>query len=446
MHFTDLLGLISENLNRRKARVALTAIGVVIGTAAVVVLVSLGIGLQQSATQNLFGIGDLTQINVYPQFDFPEGGPGVAVPLGGRGEQPQQQVALTEIKLKELAAIPHVAVVIPQDYIQAQTVIKIGRLEGYVNIVGVGVDDLEKMGLKPQSGSLKLEKGVILMGIQVPTPNFFYDPRQRPGQPPPEIPDLLDKQVQLVVTKYTQDGQPVNKNVPLRVGGIIAQNGGQSDYSVYMLLSEVDALSGWAQGTRINRAKTGYNQVIVKVDEVNNVLTVAEQIKNLGFQADTPQEYVSSINNFYVILQVIFGGVGAIALLVAAIGIANTMTMAILERTREIGLMKAIGATNRDVLNVFLGEAAGIGFLGGLGGVAVGWGFGQVVNVLALAYFAGQATQPGLGGPPPSVAVVTPAWLMIGSLVFATFIGLLSGLYPALRAATLVPVMALKYE
>jgi putative ABC transport system permease protein len=449
MHFTDLLALISDNLGRRKARVALTAIGVVIGTAAVVVLVSLGIGLQQSATDNLFGIGDLTQINVYPRFDFPEGPVAAAPVLGGRdsGGPPQPEVTLTEARLKELAALPHVEVVIPQDYIQAQTVLKLGRLEGYVNIIGVGVDDLEKMGLKPQSGSLKLEKGVILMGAQVPTNNFFYDPRQRPGQPPPEIPDVLDKQLQLVVTKYTQEGQQVNRNVPLRVGGIIAQNGGQADYSVYMLLSEVDALSGWAQGKRINRTKTGYNQVIVKVDEVDNALDVAGQIRDMGFQADTPQDYISSINNFYVILQVIFGGVGAIALLVAAIGIANTMTMAILERTREIGLMKAVGATNRDVLNVFLGEAAGIGFLGGLGGVAVGWGFGQIVNVLALAYFAGQSSQqPGFGGPPPSVAVITPEWLMIGSLIFATLIGLLSGLYPALRAATLVPVLALKYE
>jgi putative ABC transport system permease protein len=136
--------------------------------------------------------------------------------------------------------------------------------------------------------------------------------------------------------------------------------------------------------------------------------------------------------------------VGAIALLVAAIGIANTMAMAILERTREIGVMKAIGATNRDVLSVFLGEAAGIGFLGGLGGVLVGWSAGQVINVFALAYLAGQAAQ--TGGPPPTTAVYTPPWLPIFALVFATLIGLISGLYPALRAATLVPVTALKYE
>ncbi|HEY5668876.1 MAG TPA: FtsX-like permease family protein, partial [Anaerolineales bacterium] len=131
-------------------------------------------------------------------------------------------------------------------------------------------------------------------------------------------------------------------------------------------------------------------------------------------------------------------------LLVAAIGIANTMAMAILERTREIGLMKAIGATNRDVLSVFLGEAAGIGFLGGLGGVLLGWSAGQILNVLALAYLAGQSAQ--TGGLPPSVAVYTPPWLPVFTLIFATLIGLLSGLYPALRAATLIPVNALKYE
>jgi putative ABC transport system permease protein len=135
---------------------------------------------------------------------------------------------------------------------------------------------------------------------------------------------------------------------------------------------------------------------------------------------------------------------GAIALLVAAIGIANTMTMAILERTREIGLMKAVGATNRHVLTVFLGEAAGIGFLGGLGGIIFGWGLGQIANVFVLAYLAGQSVQNG--SPPPTAAVSTPAWLPLFSLVFATIIGLLSGLYPALSAATLSPIKALKYE
>ena len=153
---------------------------------------------------------------------------------------------------------------------------------------------------------------------------------------------------------------------------------------------------------------------------------------------------MQGINGFFVVLQIIFGGVGAIALLVAAIGIANTMTMSILERTREIGLMKAVGATNRDVLSIFLGEAAGIGFIGGLGGIVIGWLAAQAMNVLAIVYLAGQASQQG--GAPPSVAVYTPIWLPVFALIFSTFIGMLSGLYPALRAATMIPVQALKYE
>jgi len=274
--------------------------------------------------------------------------------------------------------------------------------------------------------------------------NNFYDPRWRPGQEPPTPPDLLDQNVKLTLIKWSQDGTEIRKSLPLRITGVIAESRGESDYSIYMTLDEVTVFNEWALGRRINRNRDGYPMAIVKVEDVRQVLDITDQITALGYQAYTPQSFVQGINSFYVILQVIFGGVGAIALLVAAIGIANTMTMAILERTREIGLMKAVGATNRDVLSVFLGEAAGIGFVGGLGGVLLGWSGGQVLNVLAMAYLAGQSAQQG--GLPPTVAVYTPAWLPIFTLVFATVIGLLSGVYPALRAATLVPVNALKYE
>jgi putative ABC transport system permease protein len=261
---------------------------------------------------------------------------------------------------------------------------------------------------------------------------------------PPTPPDLMDANLKLTLIKYTQDGQEVRKVVPIKVVGVLVEERGEPDYSMYMSMEDVTAFNEWAIGKRINRNKDGYNMALVKVEDAQQVLDVADAIESLGYQVYTPASFVQGINSFYVILQVIFGGVGAIALLVAAIGIANTMAMAILERTREIGLMKAIGATNRDVLSVFLGEAAGIGFIGGLGGVLLGWSAGQILNVLALAYFAGQTSQ--TGGLPPSVAVYTPAWLPIFTLIFATLIGLLSGLYPALRAATLIPVNALKYE
>lgn len=316
------------------------------------------------------------------------------------------------------------------------------RLETYASLLGVGLKDLGTMGITAQEGTLELEHGTAIVGALLA--KNFYDPRWRPGQPTPEPPNLMDQVVKLTLIKWTQDGIEVRKSVPLRITGILNETRGEPDYSIYMSLDEVTAFNEWALGRRINRNRDGYPMAIVKVADVQNVLDITDQIIALGYQAYTPQSFVQGINSFYLVLQVIFGGVGAIALLVAAIGIANTMTMAILERTREIGLMKAIGATNRDVLSVFLGEAAGIGFVGGLGGVLLGWSAGQILNVVALAYFAGQSAQ--TGGPPPSVAVYTPAWLPVFTLVFATLIGLLSGVYPALRAATLVPVNALKYE
>ncbi len=449
MSFLDLLALILENLSRRKARVALTAIGVVIGTAAVVVLVSLAIGQQRTATEQLGGIGDLTQIWVSPNYGG-EGGPGVPAPAvsiaGGPGSPPPTQKLITDDSLKELAALPGVVSVIPRDYLQAGGAMRVGKLEGYGQIAGVGASDLTELGLEAQGGTATLAKGVVIVGAQVPLQ--FYDPRLRPGQEPPPPPDLLDQDIKLILFKYTQDGTEIRKTVQVRVVGVLAETRDWqgSDYSVFMSLDEVTAYNSWSLGRRVNRNRDGYPLAIVKMENLDQVLGTTETITALGYQTSTPLSIVEGINSYFITQQIMFGGVGAIALLVAAIGIANTMTMSILERTREIGLMKAVGATNRDVLSIFLGEASGIGFLGGVGGVVLGWSAGQVINVLALVYFAGQAAQGQQFGPPPTTAVYTPAWLPVFALIFATLIGLLSGLYPALRAATLVPVMALKYE
>ncbi|MBK8421556.1 ABC transporter permease [Candidatus Villigracilis saccharophilus] len=446
MKFLDLLRLIFGNLSRRKARVALTAIGVVIGTAAVVILVSLAIGLQKSATDSLYGIGDLTQIDVMPTYGgggFGGGGGGPFISQAvGEASQLDQPVLLTNSALEQLRGIPGVKAVIPRDYLNAGVIVRYQRLEGGMNIIGVATDDLSNLGLEASQGTTALSKGSIVIGVM--TPNNFYDPRLRPGQEPPPPPDLIDQQIQMIVLKYDQNGNETRKTISLRVAGIINETGGEPDYSVYLPLELTKSLNEWANGYRINYNKDGYSQVIVKVEDANQALDIAEQITAMGFQAITPQSFLQGINSFFVVLQVIFGGVGAIALLVAAIGIANTMAMSILERTREIGLMKAVGATNRDVLSIFLGEAAGIGFIGGLGGIVIGWLAAQGMNVLALAYLAGQASQQG--GAPPSVAVYTPIWLPIFALVFSTLIGMLSGLYPALRAATMIPVQALKYE
>ncbi|MBA3073935.1 MAG: ABC transporter permease [Anaerolineae bacterium] len=438
MRFLDLVSLIFYNLSRRKGRVLLTAVGVVIGTSAVVVLVSLAVGLRENATKQLWGINDLTSIEVYPGYSF-KGSGGGGMMMGGEIEDIKY---LTPQAIKEFEAIPGVTKVIVEDYFQGNLNVVHGKLNAYGSLMGISLDDLADMGLEANAGTTELVKGTAIVGSWIS--RNFYDPKARPDDPPLEPPDLMGQTLKFVVSKWSQDGMEIKKTYSIKIVGVLKESRGQSDGSIFMRLEDVTAWNEWVRGTRINRNKEGYSNVIVKVESPEQVIDITDQINTLGYMAYTPQATVQGINSFFTILQVIFGGVGAIALLVAAIGIANTMAMAILERTREIGLMKAIGATNKDVMSIFLGEAAGIGFIGGLGGVIFGWGASAILNIVAVSYYASQVSEGG--GSPLSSVASTPFWLPAFALIFATVIGLISGLYPALRAATLVPVTALKYE
>src|SRR4030066_806011 len=168
MSLFDLVSLIIDNLGRRKARVALTAVGVIIGTAAVVVLVSLAIGLQKNATQQLYGIGDLTQIQVYPNYEqvmevSVSSGPG-----GGKGIQ-SAQTLITDETTDQPSSIPGVTSVIPRDYIQGAAILKYGRMETYTGIIGIGAQDLSYLGVDLQGGELTLNPGAAVIGAMVPT-------------------------------------------------------------------------------------------------------------------------------------------------------------------------------------------------------------------------------------------------------------------------------------
>jgi len=251
------------------------------------------------------------------------GGGGVGIP----GE-PQPARLLTNAALDEIRAIPGVAFVIPRDFLMANLIVKYQKMEAGVSIIGVETTDLSDLGLEAVEGETTLGRGTVVIGSQVPS--NFYDPRIRPGQEPPPPPELYGQQIQLTVFKYDQQGNETRKNFSLRVTGVLKQTLNESDWTIYFPLEQVKALNEWSQGRRINYNKDGYSQVIVKVQDVEQVLDISEQITDMGFQAFTPQSFVQGINNFYVILQFIFGGVGAIALLVAAIGISNTMAMSIL--------------------------------------------------------------------------------------------------------------------
>lgn len=446
MKLRELTSLIFLNLNRRKGRVLLTAIGVVIGTAAIVVLVSLAQGLQKNANEQFGNIAELSRVNVSPNWERAmeamESGPG-GMPSG---EMPQPD-PITPAAIEAFAAIPGVSAVIPRASVMGGTVMKYGNLEAYAYIIGVGTDDFSILNYPMKSGVADLKKGELILGEEVL--KQFYNPSMRPGQEPPPPPELQDQTINLEVTKWTVDengnGIETKKVLRMKVVGIIQASRSEADYAVYMSLDQVLDLNAWVNGRRFDPNKDGFEMAMVIVEDRSMALDVANQINEMGFMAYTPQEFIEGVNSFYVVLQVIFGGVGGVALLVAAIGIANTMTMAILERTREIGLMKALGATNKDVLSMFLGEAAGIGFIGGVGGILLSLLIGELINIFGNVYFSSQTTSM-YGGGGGGISVDMPLWLIVFALLFSTMIGLVSGLYPALRAASLVPVRALKYE
>jgi len=186
----------------------------------------------------------------------------------------------------------------------------------------------------------------------------------------------------------------------------------------------------------------GYSAAIVHTQSLNDATRVSKEVDAMGFQAATLQTFLDQVNRIFTVLQVMLSSVGLLALLVASIGIVNTMIMAIYERTREIGILKALGSSNGDVLRMFVIEAGLIGLLGGIVGVLSGWVLGLVLNQVIREYFKSQQIPLPIDAP---FFVVT--WDLVGgAIVFATLVGILAGIYPAFRAARLDPLAALRHE
>jgi len=442
----DLLRAVIANLNRMRARVALTAIGVFIGTAAVILLISLAIGLQTSATSDLReSFGDFTRIEVF------QGGS----PFAESGED-EPAARLDRAALRSFGELPHVVAVTPLVGLRGQASLSFGRLESFANIQGIDPDAAAGLGWRLRSGWPRLGRGQVVLGAKVLSSDS--GPIMRGpgggsrasrsstasglgGRSDAAI-DMQDRSLTLELTRFNEDGEEISRNERLRVAGVLEESDGQDDFTVYAGLSDVESWNAWLTGEHADRDPT-YDRAAVKIDDPANVEAVQAVIEEMDFGVFSASMILESINQFFVIVQLALGAVGAVAVVVAAIGIANTMTMAIYERTREIGIMKAVGATNRDVLRMFLAEAGAIGFLGGAIGTLVGAGVGIILDFLVRTQLA--AT--GNLQPDSNIKILeTPLWLMAFALAFATLIGLLSGVFPALRAASMQPLRALRAE
>ena len=249
---------------------------------------------------------------------------------------------------------------------------------------------------------------------------------------------------------------PSMKRVPIKVTGVTAGTvDTYTEYSYYCYTRIDDLKDFFKKNYSLNEVIPGqptdkngkpyrdlkYSQLTVKVDESSNVETVLEEIQSMGYRADANKEWLEEIEKEFMIIEAVLGGFGAVAMLVAAISIANTMTMSIYERTKEIGVMKVLGCGLGNIRSMFLAEAAFIGFLGGVVGVVFSYTLSFVLNKVA----------PSVVGDSMGIAEgtnisVIPFWLVLLAIAFSTVIGMIAGFFPAQRATKLSPLAAIRNE
>lgn len=451
MRFLDLLTMSINNLRRRKVRTALTVLGVVIGTASVVVMVSLGIGLNALMMEMYSSYGSMTAIEIY---NYGNNG------NNGTSDNP---LYLTDDTVKEFLRIPHVTSASP--VLETNVILKQGVYETNTSINGVTREFMEQIplgqGKLPDPKNTEMEfiygNAIVQWFQNSKTGKGYWDTQELPDI------DYMNKPMFAIfdTDAYYQsrsggsgDGTPVKapKKYLIRTAGVV--KGGIDDYNSYAygVYTDIDQLKTQLKkiykknpipGQPTNKKGKPYsyfiyNQAYVYVDDMENVTTVQKAITDMGFQANSQMEWIEQSQQTYNMIQLVLGGIGAISLFVAAIGIANTMMMSIYERTKEIGVIKVLGCDLRTIRNMFLLESGFIGFMGGVIGVAISYGIGFIMN-----HFLGIGQI--MTGQAGDISRI-PLWLAAAAVVFAIFVGMAAGFFPSLRAMHLSPLAAIRNE
>lgn len=435
-----LMGI--KNLFRRKARTILTVLGVIIGTASIVVMVSLGLGMNKAFEKQLSEYGSLTMIDIYAnQYRMESMG----------GSSSEGKVVLDDATINTIEALDHVEFVV--GFKRFESKIYVGKYESYTNIKAVDFDKLALMDIKLSDGILPSKDGnnEVLFGFYAK--QNFYDPKSRnPYGNPPVIDVFNDKIEMLPTSKYFEGKRP--KGFIITPTGITSETDYNYAWDVFMdydtfvrLKAEYDKKNktsssdgNTGKGRNSKTPENKYDEMKVSVSEIKYVQDVQDQIKAMGFEAYSLTDALENMKQTSGLIQTVLGGIGAVSLFVAAIGITNTMVMSIYERTKEIGVMKVIGAQLKDIKRLFLFEAAMIGLIGGVFGIGISYG----ISVLINSVLSGMNGNSGYYG--PQLLSDIPLWLSLSGMGFSTFIGLIAGYYPAVRATKLSALEAIRTE
>jgi len=434
MSITDMLSMAFLNLWRRKMRAFLTVLGMVIGVASIVVMVSLGIGIRQATVDSFAGTGSLTTIRV-SSYSWVDNGNG-----GGTSRQ-------TELNRKSVSAfkkIEGVQGVMP--LVTAYGMLKSGRYAADVSILGITKEDAEEFGIELGEGEMPGKSGSTYeMALGSWVLNDFYDSttyRQAlDSKGNPRVTSSSRMQLTFDYRNIRPNDigfsdpddttqQPLGGLYKVKVTGVMSNE--NNDFSYYCLM-DMEQLVKLAKANKdyIGFDNTKYDTVLVKCEEIEDVKTVKAAIEDMGYGTYSLQDAVEMAEESTKNVQYLLGAIGGVALLVAAIGIMNTMMMSIFERTKEIGIIKVLGCRIDNIAGLFLTESAYIGLFGGALGLGLSYGVGAILNQFLA--------NSGLRS-------IIPAYLAFGAVGFSIIVALVAGMYPAVRAMKLSPLAAIRNE
>lgn len=453
----DLLELAVRNLRQSKLRNGLTTVGISVGVASLVAMLSLGVGLQQLATRRLAGSGLFDTVFVTSRQDFR----GFDKEDDAKAPNPDKSPVLDEAARAKITQLPNVTEVEPEIRVMGEIMANGETHFGFVT--GLPTSARENEAFESLKGKFfssdNADEAILLNDFAKEldpknpadligrTVTLRYGERQALTQDSSEQPSLGNGNS----TAGAGDDygfSVVRKQQPLRVVGIIDQEpyGGMRTVSrgrIFLPVKSMERLN-MAQFTDIRSSLRGasgktYVTLTVRVKDPGKVQAVQDAVNQMGYRTFSVLDATKSLRRFFTVLDLFLGIFGSLALAVATLAIINTLVMAVLERRREIGVMKAIGASDQDVKKLFFTEAGAMGLFGGVLGVLLGFAIGKAINFGTGVYLHSRQL-------PSEPVWIMPPWLVGAAIAFSIVVSLLAGLYPASRAAKLDPVQTLKYE